>query len=114
MGFDPMSIEYIAVAHERGLGVGDPREIEIVGEPEVADERWGFSVGDNLASSVGDLLWFGPLKAAQKLFFRTSMVQAFVTGSDVYHDHWWWPIHGKRRYEEWLGTKWGRLFERYR
>src|SRR6186997_1284089 len=31
MGFDPMSIEYIRVAHEDGLGVGDPRDIEVVG-----------------------------------------------------------------------------------
>jgi hypothetical protein len=114
MGFDPLSLEYIAVAHERGLGVGDPREIELVGDADLANESWGFSVGDNLASTVGDLLWFGPLRKLQRLFFRTSMVQAFVTGSDVYHDQWWWRVHGRKIYEEWLGTKWGRLFERYR
>ncbi len=49
MGFDPMSIEYIRVAHEDGLGVGDPRDIEIVGD-DVSKESWGFHVGDNLAS----------------------------------------------------------------
>ena len=32
MGFDPMSLEFIKVAHEDGLGVGDPRDIEIVGD----------------------------------------------------------------------------------
>ncbi|NLX43173.1 MAG: DUF362 domain-containing protein, partial [Chloroflexi bacterium] len=32
MGFDPMSIDYIRMAHEQGLGVGDPREIEVVGD----------------------------------------------------------------------------------
>ena len=32
MGFDPMSLEYIRVAHDDGLGVGDPRDIEIVGD----------------------------------------------------------------------------------
>src|SRR5688500_10100809 len=32
MGFDPMSIPYIRLAHDAGLGVGDPRDIEIVGE----------------------------------------------------------------------------------
>ena len=30
-GFDPMSIRFIRLAHEMGLGVGDPRQIEIVG-----------------------------------------------------------------------------------
>jgi len=32
MGFDPMQIPYIRMAHEDGLGVGDPREIEVVGD----------------------------------------------------------------------------------
>jgi len=39
MGFDPMSIEYIRVAHEDGLGVGDPREIEIVGDEDAVAGR---------------------------------------------------------------------------
>src|SRR5450759_1503925 len=38
MGFDPMSIEYIRLAHEDGLGVGDPRHIEIVGDTDAAQE----------------------------------------------------------------------------
>jgi uncharacterized protein (DUF362 family) len=56
MGFDPMSIEYIRVAHEDGLGVGDPRDIEIVGDQDTTAESWGFTVEDNGASLVGDLL----------------------------------------------------------
>ena len=44
MGFDPMSLEYIRVAHEDGLGVGDPRDIEVVGD-DVSQESWGFKVG---------------------------------------------------------------------
>jgi len=31
MGFDPMEIEHISLAHERGLGTADLNEIEIVG-----------------------------------------------------------------------------------
>ena len=31
MGFDPFSIGYIRLAHERGLGKGAPEEIEVVG-----------------------------------------------------------------------------------
>src|SRR5918912_995780 len=46
MGFDPMSLEFIRVAHEDKLGVGDPREIEVVGD-DVSHESWGFKVGDN-------------------------------------------------------------------
>ena len=36
MGFDPLSIKYIRLAHDVGLGCGDPREIEIVGDLEAA------------------------------------------------------------------------------
>ena len=35
-GFDPLSIPFIRIAHEMGLGVGDPDQIEIVGE----DRDW--------------------------------------------------------------------------
>ena len=75
MGFDPMSLEYIRLAHEDGLGVGDPRDIEIVGDATSRSESWGFHVGDNLArAGGGDLIWFGPLKRFQKLFFHTPLV----------------------------------------
>jgi uncharacterized protein (DUF362 family) len=114
MGFDPMSIEYIRVAHEDGLGTGDPRDIEIVGDADAAAESWGFSVGDNGASLVGDLLWFSPLKRFQKLFFRTPLVHLFIFGSEAYHDYYRWPLRDRRTFERWReGTPWGGLFDRY-
>ena len=42
--------------------VSDPREIEVVGQPELADERWGFKVSANLGTGTGMLLWRSPLK----------------------------------------------------
>jgi hypothetical protein len=114
MGFDPMKLEYIAVAHEDGLGVGDTRDIEIVGD-DIGRESWGFQVGDNAASTVGDVMWFGPLKRFQKLFFHTPLVNAFVLGSEAYHDYYRWPLIDKKIFESWLdGTQWGRLFSAYR
>ena len=114
MGFDPLSIRYLALAHERGLGVADPRDIEITGDAEAAGENWHFSVGDNLASRVGDVLWFGPLKRVQKLFFHTPLVYVFVAGSYVYHDFVWYPVFGTRRVREFVRTSpWGALFESY-
>ena len=113
MGFDPLSIEYIRLAHEDGLGVGDPREIEIVGD-DVSAESWGFRVGDNGASLVGNLLWFSPLKRFQKLFFRTPLVHVFILGSEVYHDYYRWPLRDRRVFERWKKeTPWGELFQRY-
>ncbi len=113
MGFDPMSLDYIRLAHERGLGVGRIEEIDVVGE-DISDMNFGFSVGDNMASTVGDLLWFGPLKRLQKLMFHTPLVYGFVAGSFVYHDYIWYPRHGQRRFDKWrTETQWGQLFDRY-
>ena len=112
MGFDPMSIKYIRLAHERGLGAGRMEEIDVLGE-DVSKVNFGFSVGDNLASRVGDLLWFSPLRIFQRLFFRTPLVYVFVFGSAFYHDRFWWPIKGTRIFEEWSNTKWGKLFQAY-
>lgn len=113
MGFDPMTLEYVKVAHDDGLGVGDPRDIEIVGD-DVSGESWGFRVGDNGASVVGDLLWFGPMKKFQKLFFHTPLVNAFIFGSEAYHDYYRWPMKDKKTFETWQReTAWGRLFDAY-
>jgi uncharacterized protein (DUF362 family) len=113
MGFDPLSIRYIARAHERGLGVGDPRDIHMVGD-DVSQESWGFSVGDNGASKIGDLLWFGPMKRFQNFFFRTPLVNLFIFGSEAYHDYYRWPIMDRRIFKKWLrASPWGKLFESY-
>jgi hypothetical protein len=113
MGFDPMSIKYIRLAHESGLGTGDPREIEVVGD-DISDVNLKFFVGDNAASRVGDILWFGPLKGIQYIFFRTPLVYIFVFASYFYHDFIWWPLKGKKIQENLRRTsQWGKLFENY-
>jgi uncharacterized protein (DUF362 family) len=115
MGFDPLSIDYIRLAHEDGLGVGDPRGIDIVGDVDAAQENWHFHVGKNLVRiGGGDLIWFGPLKRFQKLFFHTPLVNGFILASDVYHDFYRWPLVDRRVFERWCeSTEWGRLFLRY-
>lgn len=114
MGFDPMSIHYIAHATERGLGQGNPREIEIVGMPEVAEERWGFKVGVNLGTGTGMLLWRSPLKIFQNLFFHTPLVNLFIFASEFYHDSFWYPMKGKKVVNQWKNeSPWGQLFEKY-
>lgn len=113
MGFDPLSIEYIRVAHEDKLGVGDVRDIEIVGA-DVSKESWGFTVGNNGVSLFGNLAWFGPLKGMQKLFFHTPMVHAFIFGSEAYHDYYRWPLKDRKTFERWREeTHWGQLFRQY-
>src|SRR3990172_7083978 len=41
-GFDPMKIRFIRRAHEAGLGIGDPRQIRIVGYDIDQEPAWGF------------------------------------------------------------------------
>jgi len=113
MGFDPLSLPFIRIAHERGLGVGDPKQIEIKGE-DIEKVNFKFSVGDNFASTVGDFLWFGPLRRLQNLFFRTPLVNLFIFGSFFYHDYFWWPLKGKKKMEYVKKNyRWGKLFDKY-
>ena len=113
MGFDPMSIDFIRLAHEDRLGMGRIEEIEIKGE-DISAVNFGFSVGDNMASKVGDAIWFGRLKAFQKVLVRTYLVYLLIFGSYFYHDFVWWPMKGKRlQRDHALNTKWGKLFDSY-
>lgn len=113
MGFDPMKIDYIRLAHEEGLGVGRIEEIEVIGE-DLSSMNFNFSVGDNLASHFGDLFWFSPLKKLQWLFFQTPLVYLFVFASYFYHDRVWWPLVGKRIMNViTANTVWGRFFVEY-
>ena len=113
MGFDPLGLKYIRLAHEDGLGKGDPREIEVVGA-DISRESWNFTVGNNGVSLFGNLAWFGPLRPLQKLFFRTPLVHAFIMGSEVYHDYYRWQFLDRKVFEDWkASTSWGKLFEEY-
>ena len=113
MGFDPMDICCIRTAHEQGLGIGRPEEIEIEGE-DISQVNFHFRQTDNAVSRVGKQFWFGPLKPLQKLMFHTPLVYAFVFGSFLYHDYVWWPIEGKRRMKKISSSQWYKLFESYK
>jgi hypothetical protein len=112
MGFDPMTIGFLRLAHERGLGTARLAEIELVGD-DIRSVNFRFRVGKNAASRVGGPLWWGPLRSIQWLFFRTPFVYAFIYGSHLYHDWIWWPLVGRRRMRELRRTAWGRLWESY-
>ena len=113
MGFDPLAeVDCIRLAHERGLGVGDVREIEVVGE-DVSELNFGFRVKQHFQSTVARALWFTPLARIQGLFFKTPLVHVFSWASGFYFDRYWWPVYGRRRMAEMAQTPWGRLFAAY-
>jgi uncharacterized protein (DUF362 family) len=114
MGFDPLAdCKYIRLAHERGLGVGDPREIEVVGDLDLAAENWRF-VGPfkemTFASRMQHRIYWGPLRKWLEWSLKTWLAPWSYVASVVYHDAFWYPFIGRRRVRAALASAWGRLF----
>ncbi len=113
MGFDPLNIKYIRLAHERGLGVGDVREIDIVGD-DVSGENWGFQVGYSTHTFLAWLAWYGPTRVFQKMVLRTPLVVVPTFIGEVEQDYMYWPLKFKRVADQWRAeTSWGQLFQKY-
>jgi len=113
MGFEPMKLDYLRLAHERGLGIGDPAAIEVLGDPSLAEESWGFTVGDTFASRGQKCIYHGWLKPFERLLLRTPIVPWSYAASKLYHDVYWFPCVGRKRVQEVLDSPWGELFRSY-
>ena len=112
-GFDPMNIEFIRTAHELGLGVGDPREIEIVGYDIENEAPWNFVQEDTFASRGQKMIYHGALKPLEKPLLQSPLVPWSYFASNFYHNVYWYPFVGRKRVEAALKTPWGQLFESY-
>jgi uncharacterized protein (DUF362 family) len=113
MGFDPLKLDFIRLAHEQGLGTGDPREIEVVGE-DISGVNFRFTGSLNTFASRGQkAIYWGPLKPLEKMLLRTAITPWSYAASVLYHDLYWYNVVGKRRVREALKTKWGKLFLSY-
>jgi len=115
MGFDPMKIKYLNLAHEMGLGKAKPEEIDIVGDTEIINENWEFKVGCCFHTFAGWFTWFGPTKFLQGMLTKPPLLYLGNFYSFFYHDVLHWPFKEKRIYKKWLQeSEWGQLFEKYR
>ncbi len=113
MGFDPMSLKFIRLAHERGLGCGDLSQIEVVGE-DISQVNWRFSGTENTFASRGQkMIYWGPLKPLENFLLRSPLASLAFVASNVYHNGYWLKTHGKGRISSALRTEWGRLFQSY-
>ena len=112
MGFEPMSLDFIRLAHEKGLGVGRVEEIDVRGE-DVSGVNFGFKSGNTFASRGQKMIYHGWLKPLERLLLRTPLVPWSYLASRAYHDIYWYPCVGNRRIKQALDTKWGKLFLRY-
>ena len=120
MGFDPLSINYIRMAHDQGLGIGDVDQIEIIGlEPEaVRNMNFNFKVKRSLVVRWDQRLRnttyrYRPLKPFHWLFFHTPIFRLLIAGSTIYHDWFWYRFIGKRKIKKFQETEWGKLFDSY-
>jgi hypothetical protein len=112
-GFDPMKIDFIRLAHEAGMGIGDPGQIKIVGAEEVASESWGFKQEDTFASRGQKMIYHGWLHAFEKPLLRSPIVPWAYFASNFYHNVYWYPFIGRKRVEAALQTQWGQMFREY-
>ncbi len=120
MGFDPLSIKYIKMAHDQGLGTGDVDQIEIIGleSEEVQNMNFNFNVKRSLVVRWDQRLRnttyrYRPLKPFHWLFFHTPIFKLLIAGSSIYHDWFWYRFIGKRKIEKFQQTEWGKLFDSY-
>ena len=116
MGMDPLSIKFIKLAHEQGLGCGDPRQIEIVGDKLAAEENWHF-VGPfqkmTFASRMQHRIYWGGLKKPLEWSLKTWLAPWSYIASVLYHDSFWYPLRARRAMDEVLTSEWGRLFQNW-
>jgi uncharacterized protein (DUF362 family) len=113
MGFDPMDLDFIRLAHEDGLGCGVLQEIEVVGE-DISGVDFGFQRGKNTFASRGQkMIYWGPLKPLEKFLLRTVLAPWSYVASIIFHDWIWHPAIGKQRTRSILRTQWGKLFQQY-
>jgi uncharacterized protein (DUF362 family) len=112
-GFDPLSLRFIRLAHEADLGVGDPRQIEIVGYDIEQEPDWGFIREDTLASTGQRWIYHGWLHGIEKPLLRSPIVPWAYFASNFYHNVYWYPFVGRKRVESALETKWGQMFANY-
>jgi uncharacterized protein (DUF362 family) len=112
MGFDPLSIPYIQMCHERGLGVGDPREIQVIGE-DISQVNFGFQTRRSLVIWGDQMLRRGGLRFLKKIALHSPLWVWAPLASNIYHDFLWYPTIGKRRINQFMKTEWGQLFRKY-
>ena len=113
MGFDPMSLRFIRLAHERGLGCGDVSKIDVVGE-DISQVDWKFTGAESTFASRGQkMIYWGPLKPLENFLLRTPLVSLAFLASNLYHNGYWLKTKGRRRIEAAMQTEWGKLFQSY-
>lgn len=114
MGMDPLKdLKFVRLAHDLGLGCGDVRDIEIVGDPQLMEENWNFDgpfKKMTFASRNQHRIYWGPLKKPLEWSLKTWLAPWAYIASVAYHDAFWYPMYARKQMKRVLDSEWGRLF----
>ena len=72
MGFEPLEIEAIRLAHDARLGVGDPAGIETIGD-DVSGQSWGFGAADDGGHARAGIRGFQLIDRVRRRALRSSV-----------------------------------------
>jgi len=111
MGFDPLKIPFIKTAHDRGLGIGDFNQIDMVGE-DISNVNFHFTTKKSPVVFFDQVLRT-KYPIIEPLLFHTNLFMLCILGSEVYHDKVWYPLVGKKIIKKFAGSKWGKKFKEY-
>jgi hypothetical protein len=112
LGFEPLKLPAIKLAHDEGLGCGDFDQIEIIGE-DLSNVNWKFKVKRSLVIWGDQMVRKGKLSFLHPLMHNKLFMALPILGSLVYHDMFWYHSVGKKRIKKFMKTSWGKMFENY-
>jgi len=112
LGFDPLKLPAIKLAHEEGLGCGDFDQLEIIGE-DISKINWDFKVKRSLVIWGDQMVRKGPLSFINPLLRNEKFFMGPILASLIYHDMIWYPTIGKKIIKSFMKTEWGKMFNSY-
>jgi len=112
MGFKPLTIKYLKLAQEKGLGIADPKKIKVVGG-KIDKVNFGFKSADTFASLGQKLIYHHSPSWLEKILLQTVIAPWSFLASKTYFDIFWYQTIGKKRVNEFLSSPWGKVFNSY-
>lgn len=109
MGYDPLKIKFIKLAHDKGLGMGDVDQIEVVGE-DISKVNFKFKTNKSPV-----IFWDQMFRKSfvERLLFHTPLFKMCIFASEFYHDKLWYNTTGRRHINRFMKTEWGKLWQKY-
>ncbi len=112
MGYDPFKIDFLRIAHDKGLGCCDVDQIDVVGE-DISNVNFHFTTNKSPIIAGDQLFRKGLFSFVEPLLFHTPLFKMCIFASEFYHDRLWYNTVGRSRINSFMKTEWGRLWQTY-